>query len=114
MCWRRCDVRSAGYTGAAVGVNSSLRVLRGSQYTNSATDACRSALNAVRIPRRAKGGAYCPIMVCMAHDGCLKRPVQVFHESFGYGVVGGCSCELNATLSGEGTKELTHIDVPVR
>jgi hypothetical protein len=45
-------MRCAGSTESAVGVSSSLGILRASLYTSSATDACRSALNAVQIPRR--------------------------------------------------------------
>jgi hypothetical protein len=49
----RCSVS----TVSAVGVSSSQCILRGSPYTSSATEACRSSLYAVRIPRRTKGSA---------------------------------------------------------
>jgi hypothetical protein len=55
MCWRSCVMRCAGSTGCAVAFSSLLRILSGSLYTSSADDACRSALNAVRMPRRTKG-----------------------------------------------------------
>jgi hypothetical protein len=42
---------------SAVGVSSSPGILSGSPYTSSATDACRSSLNAVRIPRITRGRA---------------------------------------------------------
>jgi hypothetical protein len=63
MCWRSWVMRCAGSTESAVGVSSSLGILRGLPYTSSATNAYRSALkalNAVRIPRRTKGSAYVP------------------------------------------------------
>jgi hypothetical protein len=50
-------MRCAGSTGSAVGVSSSPGSLRGSPDTSSATDACRSYLKAVRIPRRTRGSA---------------------------------------------------------
>jgi hypothetical protein len=45
MCWSSFVVRCPGSTGCALGVSNSPRILRGSPYTSSATDACRSALN---------------------------------------------------------------------
>jgi hypothetical protein len=47
----------AGSTGSAVGVSSSPGILRGSPYTSSFTDACRSSLNAVQI-LRTSGSAF--------------------------------------------------------
>jgi hypothetical protein len=55
MCSRSCVMRCADSTGCALGVSSSQGILRGSPYTSSATDACRSALNDVRMPRRTRG-----------------------------------------------------------
>jgi hypothetical protein len=46
-----------GSTVPAVGVNSSPGMCRGSTYTSSATDACRSSLKAVRMARRTIGSA---------------------------------------------------------
>jgi hypothetical protein len=57
MCWRSSVKKCAGSTGSAAGVGSSLGILRGSPYTSSATDARRSSLNAVRIPRKTRGSA---------------------------------------------------------
>jgi hypothetical protein len=57
MCRRSCVMRCSGSAGSAVGVSSSPGILRGSPYTSSATDACRSALNDVWIPRRTRGSA---------------------------------------------------------
>jgi hypothetical protein len=57
MCRRSRVMRCAGSTGSAVGVSSSPGILRDSPYTNSDTDACRYALNDVRIPRRTRGSA---------------------------------------------------------
>jgi hypothetical protein len=54
MCWRSSVMRSAGSTGLALGVSSSPGILKGSPYTSSATDVCRSSLKVVRIPRRNK------------------------------------------------------------
>jgi hypothetical protein len=56
MTAQLCD-EMADSTGSAVGVSSTPEILRGSAYTNSATDASRSALNDVRMPRRTRGGA---------------------------------------------------------
>jgi hypothetical protein len=50
MCWRSCVVRCVVSTGCALGVSSSLGILRGSLYTSSATDVYRSALNDVLMP----------------------------------------------------------------
>jgi hypothetical protein len=50
-------MKCAGSTGSAVGASSSPGILRGSPYTSSDADACRSSLNAVRIPRRTRGSA---------------------------------------------------------
>jgi hypothetical protein len=44
----------AGSTGSAAGVSRLLGIFRGSSYTSSATEACRSTLNAVRILRRTR------------------------------------------------------------
>jgi hypothetical protein len=57
MCWRSCVMRYAGSTGCLAGVSSSPGIRRGSLYTSSATDACKSALNDVRMPRRMRGSA---------------------------------------------------------
>jgi hypothetical protein len=40
-------VRCAGPTGSVVGVSSLLGMLEGSPHMSSATDACRSSVNAV-------------------------------------------------------------------
>jgi hypothetical protein len=48
-------MRCSGSTGSAVGVSSSPEILRGSSYTSSATNSCRSALNDVRMPRSITG-----------------------------------------------------------
>jgi hypothetical protein len=55
MCWHSCVMRCAGSTGCALGVSSSPGILKGFPYTSSATDACRSTLKDVRIPRRMRG-----------------------------------------------------------
>jgi hypothetical protein len=57
ICWRSCVMRCAGSRGWSLGVSSSPGIRKGSPYTSSATDACRSALNDVRMPRRTRGGA---------------------------------------------------------
>jgi hypothetical protein len=57
MCLRSWVMKCAGSTGFAAGVNSSPGIRRGSPYTSSATDACRSALYAVRTPSRTNGSA---------------------------------------------------------
>jgi hypothetical protein len=44
MCRRSAVMRCAGSTGSAVGASSSPGILRGSPYTSSATDACKSSL----------------------------------------------------------------------
>jgi hypothetical protein len=44
-------------TGSAVGVSSSPEILGGSPYTSLAIHVCKSALPAVRIPRRTMGSA---------------------------------------------------------
>jgi hypothetical protein len=49
----RCD----GSTVLVVGFSSSPGTRRGSPYTSSATDACRSSLKAVRMPSRKIGSA---------------------------------------------------------
>jgi hypothetical protein len=48
-------MRCAEFTWSAVGAGSSPGSLRFSPYKSSATDACRSSLNAVRIPKRTRG-----------------------------------------------------------
>jgi hypothetical protein len=57
MYRRSCAMRCAGFTWSAVGVSGSPGIRRSSPYTSSATDACRSALNDARIPRRTRGSA---------------------------------------------------------
>jgi hypothetical protein len=57
MCWGRPVIKCAGSTGPAIGVRSSPGILRGELHMSSATDAGRSSLNAVRIPRRTRGSA---------------------------------------------------------
>jgi hypothetical protein len=47
----------AGSTGCLAGVSSSPGIIRGSPYTSSATDACKSAVNVVRMPRTTRGSA---------------------------------------------------------
>jgi hypothetical protein len=54
MWWQSCVMRCTVSTESAVRVCSLPRIVRGSPYISSATDACRSALNAMRIPRRTK------------------------------------------------------------
>jgi hypothetical protein len=54
---RSSVMRCAGSTGSVVGVSNSPGILSGSPYTSSATDACRSSLNAVPFPRRTRGSA---------------------------------------------------------
>jgi hypothetical protein len=44
MCWHSCVMRCAGSRGCAIGISSSPRILKGSPYTSSATDACKSTL----------------------------------------------------------------------
>jgi hypothetical protein len=56
MCWRSCVMRCAGSIGCVFGVRNSPGILSYSPYTSSA-DACRSALNKARIPRRTRGNA---------------------------------------------------------
>jgi hypothetical protein len=51
-------MRSARSTGMALGVSSSLGTLKGLPYTSLATDACRSSMKVVRIPRRIKEAPY--------------------------------------------------------
>jgi hypothetical protein len=53
-------VRCAGSAGLVAGVSSLLGMLEGSLYTSSATDACRSSVNAVWIQRRTGGEAPLP------------------------------------------------------
>jgi hypothetical protein len=55
ICCQSSVMRCAGSIGLAVGVSSLPGVLRGVPYMSSVTDACRSSLNAVQIPRRTKG-----------------------------------------------------------
>ena len=54
MCWRSSVMRFSGSTGSGAGASSSPGILKASPYTTSATDACRSSLNVVRIPRRTR------------------------------------------------------------
>jgi hypothetical protein len=54
MCRRICVMR---WAGSAAGVSSSSGICRGLPYTSSATDASKSALHDVRIPRRTSGSA---------------------------------------------------------
>jgi hypothetical protein len=99
-------MRSAEFTGLALGVNSPAGILKGSPYTSSATDNCRSSLKAVRIPRRTKRKRLCPLLICVAQDGCLQCPMKAFHESVSRGVVGCRPRELNATHLGQGLEKL--------
>jgi hypothetical protein len=69
-------MRCVGSTGCSVCVRNSPGILNGSPYTSSADDACRSALNEERMPRRTMGSAS----VCMTHDGGPQGPVEVLHE----------------------------------
>jgi hypothetical protein len=57
MCWRSSVMRYAGSTGCLVGVSSSHEIRKGSPSTSSTTDACKSSLNDVWMPRRTKGSA---------------------------------------------------------
>jgi hypothetical protein len=57
------------------------------KYTSSATDACRSGLNDVWIPRGIRRSASVHLLVCVAHDGCFQGPVEAFHEFVGCGMV---------------------------
>jgi hypothetical protein len=45
----------------------------------------------------------CPLLVRVAYDVCLQRPV---HKSVSCGVVGRCPRELDATQLGHGVEEL--------
>jgi hypothetical protein len=94
MCWQSSVMRNAGSSGLALGVSRLLAILRGLPYTSSATDACGSTLNAVRIPRRTRGIL---LLVHVAHDGCLQCLVEVFHEPVSCGVAGCHPRELDAT-----------------
>jgi hypothetical protein len=57
MCLRSCVMRWDASGGCVEGVSSSPGILWGSPYTSSATEACRSVLQAVRIPRRTSESA---------------------------------------------------------
>jgi hypothetical protein len=37
-----------------------------------------------------QGKLLCPLLVCVAHDGCLQRPVEAFHEIVRCWMVSGC------------------------
>jgi hypothetical protein len=50
-------MRYAGSTGCLAGVSSSPGICRGSPDTSSATDACKSGLNDVRMPTRTRESA---------------------------------------------------------
>jgi hypothetical protein len=47
----------------------------------------------------------CPLLVSVAHGGCLQRPVEAFHQTTGCRMVGGCPGELNSTHSGQEVDE---------
>jgi hypothetical protein len=51
MCRRSCVMRLAGSSGSAARISSTPGIRRSSPYMSSATDASRSALYNVRIPR---------------------------------------------------------------
>jgi hypothetical protein len=100
MCWRSLVMGSAGSTGLALGISSSPGILKGSPYTSSATDACRSSL------KENRGKRLCPLLVHVVNDGCLQCPVEAFHESVSRGVVGCRPRELNATHFCQGLEKL--------
>jgi hypothetical protein len=58
------------------------------------------------MPCGFQGKLLCPLLVCVAHDDCLQRSVEAFHESFSCGVVGGRPRDLNVTQPGQGLEEL--------
>jgi hypothetical protein len=57
VCWRSYVMRYAGFTGSLADVTGSPGILRCPSYTSSATGACKSALNYVRMSRRTSGSA---------------------------------------------------------
>jgi hypothetical protein len=46
------------------------------------------------------------MLVSVARDGCLQRPVEALHQTIGCWMVGGCPGELNSSHSGQGVEEL--------
>jgi hypothetical protein len=57
VCWRSCVMRCADSIRCVLQISSSPGILKSSQYTSSATDACRSTLNDVWIPWKTRGSA---------------------------------------------------------
>jgi hypothetical protein len=53
-----------------------------------------------------QGKHLCPLLVRVAHNGCLQCPVEAFHESVSREVVGCCPLELNATYFCQGLEKL--------
>jgi hypothetical protein len=104
MCRRSWVMRCSGSARPAAGVSSSPGMRRGSPYTMSATDACRSALYEVRIPRRTSGSAsvhcWSSWHMMAAFNVRWKRSTR------GCWVVGGCPGELGSTHPGQGAEEL--------
>jgi hypothetical protein len=68
-------MKCAGSTGSVVGASNSPGILRGSPYTSSATDTYRSSLNDNADSEENQGKRICPMLVCVAHDGCLQCPL---------------------------------------
>jgi hypothetical protein len=91
--WLSCVMRCAGSTGWSLGVSSSPGILKGSPYTSSATDACRSSLNDVRMPRRTKGSAS---VQCWSWH-MARRSVESFYVSVGGRVISGRAGKLHTT-----------------
>jgi hypothetical protein len=90
MCWRSSMVRCAGFTGLAVGASSSLGILRVLLYTSLATDACRSSFECLEDSEENQGKCLFPVLVHVAHDGCLQHLLEAFHESVSCKVVDSC------------------------
>jgi hypothetical protein len=53
-----------------------------------------------------QGTRLCPLFICVAHDGCLQRPVNAFHETIGCWMVGGSPGKLNSSHFGQRVEEL--------
>jgi hypothetical protein len=101
-------------TGLAVGVSSSQGILRGSPYTSSATDAYKSSLNAVRIPRITTGNAsvhcWSTWHLMAAFSVRWKRPTRPLAAGDGRSSV---RAECHTTWLGIGRVGI-QTDVPVR
>jgi hypothetical protein len=97
----RCD----GSTVLVVGVSSSPGTRRGSPYTSSAKNACRSSLQAVRMLSRTVGSAS-------VHRWSVWHMIAAFSvrwkgstRPFAAGNVGLCPRDLYATQFEQGVKE---------